>query len=121
MVGRITPNFIEVRQGDSFTILLQFQDEKTGGFVDLTNAALKMQIKTEDDNRLALTKIGSIDDAIKGKASITIMPNDTKNLSFNHRYITDIQITFGNGEVHTVYPADVSKVARFIVSQNVTE
>ena len=121
MVGKITPNYIEIRQGDNFTIQLQFQDEKTGGFVDLTNAALKMQVKNKADNRVVLTKIGSIDDVAKGKASITILPADTKNLSVEEKYITDIQITFGNGEVHTVYPSDISKVAAFIVCQNVTE
>ena len=44
MVGRIMPNFIEVRQGDSFTIQLQFKDEN--GFIDISGACLKMQIKT---------------------------------------------------------------------------
>ena len=121
MTGKITPNFIEVRQGDNFTILLQFKDEKKGGLINLTNAALKMQVRNKEDNKVVLTKTGSIDDAIKGKASISILPEDTKNLSFNREYITDIQITFGNGEVHTIYPSEVSKVAAFIVSQNVTE
>lgn len=36
-------------------------------------------------------------------------------------YVTDIQITFANGEVHTIYPQDINKVAAFIVSKNVTE
>ena len=121
MVGKITPNYIEVRQGDNFTILLQFKDEKSGGLVDLTNAALKMQVRNKEDNKVVLTKIGDKDDALKGKASISILPENTKNLSVNRDYITDIQITFGNGEVHTIYPAEVSQVAAFIVSQNVTE
>ena len=121
MVGKITPNYIEVRQGDNFTILLQFKDEKKGGSVDLTDAALKMQIRNKEDNKVVLTKTGSIDDSLKGKASISIVPNDTKNLNISREYITDIQVTFGNGEVHTIYPAEVSKVAAFIVSQNVTE
>lgn len=119
MVGRIMPQFIEVRQGDSFTIPLQFKG--CNGYIDLTNSALRMQVRNRIDNKIMFTKTGSIDDAKKGKASLVITPSDTKNLVVNGDYITDIQITFGNGEVHTVYPGDVSKVAAFIISQNVTE
>ena len=121
MTGKIMPNYIEVRQGDSFTIMFQFKDEKKGGSVDITGAALKMQVRKKEDNKVVLTKQGSIDDASRGKASISIEPNDTKNLLVGEKYITDIQITFANDEVHTVYPPCLSKVADFIVSQNVTE
>ena len=119
MVGRIMPNFIEVRQGDSFTIQLQFKDEN--GFIDISGAYLKMQIKTGNDNKTLINKIGVIDDALKGKAHIAITPEDTKKISPNNDYITDIQITFKNGEVHTIYPQDINQVAKFIISQNVTE
>lgn len=119
MVGRIMPHFIEVRQGDSFTVPFQFKGKD--GYVDLTNSVIKMQVRTKGDNKVVLNKLGSIDDAAKGKASLTILPADTAMLSLGAEYVTDIQITFGNGEVHTVYPEDVSKVAAFIVSRNVTE
>lgn len=119
MVGRVMPQFIEVRQGDSFTIPLQFKGKD--GFIDLTGAVLKMQVRNRADNKVLFTKLGSIDDAVNGKTSLSIQPADTKGLQAGGDYITDIQITFANGEVHTVYPADVSKVAAFIVSQNVTE
>ena len=119
MVGRIMPQFIEVRQGDSFTIPLQFKGKD--GFLNIGGAEIKMQIRNRSDNKILVTKLGGIDDAAKGKAHLAIQPADTKNLSVGGDYITDIQITFVNGEVHTVYPGDVSKVAAFIISQNVTE
>lgn len=119
MVGRIMPQFIEVRQGDSFTVPLQFKGKD--GFLDISGAELKMQVRNREDNKVLVTKLGGIDDAVKGKAHIAILPSDTKNLSVGGDYVTDIQITFANGEVHTVYPGDVSKVAAFIVSRNVTE
>ena len=119
MVGKIMPQMIEVRQGDSFTILLQFQTD--GGVLDITGAELKMQVRNREDNKVLITKNGIIDDAVKGKAHIAIVPADTKNLTAGGDYITDIQASFANGEIHTVYPADVSKVASFVVSQNVTE
>ncbi len=119
MVGRIMPHFIEVRQGDSFTIPLQIKGKN--GFIDITGAELKMQIRKRADNKILVTKTGVIDDGIKGKAHLALIPADTKNLIAGGEYLTDIQITFPNGEVHTIYPADVSKVASFIVSQHITE
>lgn len=119
MVGRILPQMIEVRQGDSFTIPLQFKGRD--GFIDITGSVLKMEVRNSIDNKVLFSKKGIIDDGIRGKAHVSIAPLDTKNLSPQGEYITDIQITFANGEVHTVYPGDVSKVASFVVSQNVTE
>ena len=119
MVGRILPQMIEVRQGDSFTIPLQFKGGD--GFIDITGSELKMEVRNSIDNKILFSKKGVIDDGVNGKAHLAITPADTKNLNPQGEYITDIQITFANGEVHTIYPADVSKVASFVVSQNVTE
>ncbi len=119
MVGKIMPQLIEVRQGDNFTIQLQFQTED--GLLDITDAELKMQVRNREDNQVLFTKTGVIDDAVKGKAHLAILPTDTKNLAIDGDYVTDIQVLFANGEIHTVYPGDVSKVASFIVSRNVTE
>lgn len=119
MVGKILPQMIEIRQGDSFTIRLQFRNDK--GFIDITGSLLKMQVRNRNDNKVVMTKIGSLDDAVNGKACLEITSADTKNLQVAGDYIADIQITFANGEVHTIYPQDVNKVAAFVVSQNVTE
>lgn len=121
MVGKITPQYIEIKQGDSFNIALQFKNHRSNEFINIEGSVVKMQVRSKADNRLVLTKQGSIDDAIKGKASINILPADTKNLSSSEDYITDIQITFGNGEVHTVYPASIAGVAAFIIAPDVTE
>lgn len=119
MVGKITPNYIEIRQGDSFTILFQFKNEKK--FIDISGANLKMQIKNKSNGKSLVFKQGIIDDAANGKAHISILPEDTINLRTDNEYVTDIQITFANGEVHTVYPQNIRQVASFIVSQHVTE
>ena len=119
MVGRILPQMIEVKQGYIFNIQLQFNG--SDGFIDIKGSELKIEVRNNIDNKVLLSKKGIIDDAIKGKAHLSIIPADTKNLSSEGEYITDIQITFANGEVHTIYPGDVSKVASFVVSQNVTE
>lgn len=119
MVGKITPNYIEVRQGDNFTILLQFKDENKP--INITGSILKMQVKNKVDLKTVITKQGIIDDGVNGKAHIAILPCDTKKLNVKDEFITDIQITFANGETHTVYPQIINKVASFIVSHHVTE
>lgn len=121
MVGKIMPQYIEVKQGDNFTIRLQFRDHCNGEFINIANASLKMQVRTASDNRIIFTKTGFIDDAAKGKAHIALLPVDTKDLSADEKYVTDIQITFANGEVHTIYPANIATVAAFIITPNVTE
>ena len=119
MVGKITPNYIEVRQGDNFTILLQFKDETKP--INITNSILKMQVKNKADLKTIITKQGIIDDGLNGKAHIAIVPDDTKKLNVEDEFVTDIQITFANGEIHTIYPQAIDKVASFIVSQHITE
>ena len=49
MSGKITPNYIAVRKGDSFTIRFQF---KCGNeFVDISGSSLKMQVKNQSDKK----------------------------------------------------------------------
>ncbi|MBE6467067.1 MAG: hypothetical protein E7004_00535 [Alphaproteobacteria bacterium] len=119
MVGKITPNYIEVRQGDNFSILLQFKDEDK--FIDISGSVLKMFVKNKADGKTVLIKQGIIDDGERGKSHISILPEDTKKLNVKDEFITDIQITFANGETHTIYPQSIGQVAAFIVTQHVTE
>ena len=119
MVGKITPNYIKIRQGDSFTILLQFKDEEKS--INIKDATLKMHVKNKKDLKTVIIKQGIVDDAINGKAHIAIDPEDTKRLNINDEFVTDIQITFANGETHTIYPQDVGAVAQFIITQHITE
>ena len=113
------PNYITVRQGDSFTILFQFKDDKN--FINISDSVLKMQVKNKANNKNVLVKHGIIDDEEKGKAHISILPEDTLKFNLKDKYITDIQITFANGETHTIYPQNINTVASFIISQHVTE
>lgn len=119
MVGRIRPNAIEVKRGDNFTINLQLKGRN--GYINLTGAGLKMQVRTRDEGEVVLTKQGIIDDAARGKAYLSLEPKDTKGLQAGGNYVTDIQMIFGNGEVHTIFPANLSTRAAFIVSPDVTE
>ena len=119
MVGIITPNYIKIRQGDDFNILFQFKDEDK--FIDISDSVLKMYVKNKADNKTVIIKQGVVDEGLKGKAHISLRPEDTLKLNPSGEYITDIQITFANGETHTFYPQNISQVASFIISKHVTE
>ncbi len=119
MVGRIMPNFIEIRQGDSFTIPLQFKNKE--GFIDISGARVNLYVKDNESGKIVLSKSGNIDDGVLGKASITLIPEDSKNMAVDGDYSTNIQITFAQGEVHTIYPSDISKTASFIISPTIKE
>lgn len=118
MTGRIleTANLIEVRQGDSFPICFYFHKEKEG--FDLSSCVILMQVRDEND-LVVLQKEAVITDEKEGKAVINLMPTDTANISVGD-YKTDIQLTLKNGEVHTIFPADVRKIGIFRITEQVT-
>lgn len=116
MSGILNSRGITVRKGDSFTIVLRFKTEQ--GLLDISNAKIKMDVKTMAD-KLLFSKIGEITDAVNGLAAIELTPQDT-NLDVGD-YKTDIQITYADGQVHTIFPQDINKVAYFRVTSQVTE
>ena len=116
MSGILNSRGITVRKGDSFTIVLRFKTEQ--GLLDISNAKIKMDVK-DMDNKLLFSKAGQITDALNGLAGIELTPQDT-NLEEGD-YKTDSQITYANGQVHTIFPQDINKVAYFKVTGQVTE
>lgn len=117
MSGRITSNVIEVRQGDSFTINVAVRDNC--GAVNLTGATILMQVREKDSGNVVFAVTGTPVEATAGKIALLLTPEYTNSLVGD--YVTDIQVTLANGEVHTIYPADVNKVATFRITPQVTE
>lgn len=115
MSGNMTSKGITVRRGDSFTIIMRFH--AAAGDFDISGAAVKMAVRDADGN-LVLDKSGLISDAAHGIAAIELTPQDTAIAV--GRYKTDIQITFANGQVHTIYPPNVNTVAYFKIAEEVT-
>ena len=116
MAGVILPNMIIVRKGDSFDIVLQFRtDDKPW---DLTDCIVKMTVRNDED-KVLFTKSGEIFEPASGKARLKILHSDTYIAPADYK--TDIQIRLKTGDVHTVYPGDVNKVAVFRITQEVTE
>ena len=117
MAGRIFNNIIEVRQGDSFAINLAINDKCQP--LDLTGATVLMQVREKDNNNLVFEVSGTAVDALNGKVALLITPEHTANAVGD--YVCDIQIATSGGDVHTIYPADVNKVATFRITGQVTQ
>lgn len=115
MTGRVVNNLIEVRQGDSFVINFEFMEDCKP--VDLTGAVLKMDVK-DDDGKVIFRLTGDMVDASNGKMAILLTPEQTSKPAGD--YYTDIQITFADGSVNTIFPANVNQVATFRITEQVT-
>ena len=116
MVGTITSKGITARNGDSFNIILQFKHSETP--MDLNDCTIKLGVKNPAD-KIMFEKIAEIIDATTGKARIVITPEES-SIAVGE-YKADIQITLKNGEVHTVYPQDINKLAYFRITEQATE
>lgn len=116
MAGVLTPKGMTVRKGDSFTIILHFKICE--GDIDVTGCSLKMSVRN-DSGDIMFSKDGIISDAKNGIMTIDLTPEDT-DIEVGD-YKTDIQMTFADGRVHTVYPQNVNSVAYFRITEEVTQ
>lgn len=116
MAGRILPNLIEIRQGDSFDMPIHL---KSGGKdLNIAEFVFKMQVR-DSEGKIVITKLGEIADAERGRACLSLTPKDT-DISPGD-YQTDIQVTFSNGQVHTLFPQNPGAVAVFRITEQVTQ
>lgn len=116
MAGRILPTLIEVRQGDSFAMNIAVNDKCKP--MNLTGATVLMQVRDKDSGILIFEVEGTPVDATNGKIALLLTPTQTDNPVGD--YVTDIQVTTADGDVHTIYPADINKVATFRITGQVT-
>lgn len=116
MSGIVTPNMIEVRQGDSFTINIYLK--RNCKEFDLTNWTCEMQVRNKDTKDLIFNVMGTPVELEHGKIALILTPDMTVNAVGD--YECDIQIVSDTGEINTIYPADLSKVATFRITKQVT-
>ena len=117
MAGYMTQNGIVVRQGDSFDILLQFRNAD-GKAINIQDWQIKMSVYDADRKVLKFSKNGDIFDVKEGKARIELKPADTGIDAGD--YVTDIQVTTDQNDVHTIFPQDVNRVGVFRITEQVT-
>jgi hypothetical protein len=117
MTGRILQNgnIIEVKQGDSFTIVMKIT--KNNSKINLSGARVDMQVRNNEDTimfNLSSTPI----DAENGRFVLSISPAHT-NIPIGS-YRTDIKLITPDGGVNTIFPADVNKIGIFRVTETIT-
>lgn len=118
MTGRILQNgnIIEVRQGDSFTIRIAMK--KNNQAIDLTGAKVNMQVRDAKDDRLMFDLLATEIDVRAGLVALIITP-DMSKIDVGD-YKTDIQVSFPDGSINTIFPADINKLGIFRVTEQVT-
>ena len=115
MTGTMTPDGILVRQGDSFDIAMRFK-HKDGTPLDISGSQIFLDAKDNEENTI-LHINGEIIDALQGQAVIKITPQHS-SLDVG-TYEANIKIMFANGDVHTVFPQDISHNALLRISEGV--
>ena len=115
MSGRVINNLIEIRQGDSFA--MNFQIKNKCQPADLTGAVMTMQVRDKNNN-LMFTLTGTDVDVKNGKMALLFTPTQTSIPVGD--YNTDIQITTADGNVNTIFPADVNQIGTFRITEQVT-
>lgn len=117
MSGRILVGgkVIEVRQGDSFSIIIQLHRRHNA--IDFSNMQISMQVK-DDNNKIVINKLATVIDSSDGKFALLLTPQDTEIPV--GEYKTDIQLTLPDGSVHTFFPADINTTAIFRITEQVT-
>ena len=117
MTGRILQNgnVIEVRQGDSFTIIMNIT--KNNSKINLSGARVDMQVR-DDEGSVKFNLSSTPIDAENGKFVLSLAPAHT-NIPLGS-YKTDIKLITPDGGVNTIFPADVTKIGVLRITESVT-
>ena len=113
MSGMMTENGILVRQGDSFDITMHFK-KKDGSDMDISNAQIILSVKDGSGSAVFLIE-GDVTNGAQGKAVIKITP--AYSAIEVGEYEANIKVIFANGDVHTIFPQDLSRNAMFKISE----
>lgn len=118
MTGRVIAgkNIIEVRQGDSFVIRLNFR--KLPPEIDLEKAEITMQVRQKNDASLVFELSAQPVDSRMGIFAFILSPEQT-NIEVGE-YKTDMQLKTADGSVNTFFPDNVNKIGIFRVTEQVT-
>ncbi len=118
MTGRIIAgkNIIEVRQGDSFVIRLNFK--KMSPAIDLSNAEIFMQVRKKSDDSLVFELVAQAMDSQKGCFAFILSPEQT-NIEVGE-YKTDMQLKTSDGSINTFFPDNVNQIGIFRITEQVT-
>lgn len=115
MSGRIINNLIEVRQGDSFAIMLQVFT--CGKPSDLSENIVRMQVRNAQNEKM-FELFGAVVDEKNGKIVLSITPQQSNIMVGD--YTCDIQLETAEGSVNTIWPLNVNQVGVFRITPQIT-
>ena len=116
-------NNLRMVRGDTEEITVKLREQTSGGTADkpfVDGDTIKMTIGeytgSKTERPVAMKTITGTIDATTGLGSLVISPSDTADMEFGlAKYKYDIQITFADGTVKTLFPA-----AWFILEEEVS-
>lgn len=115
MSGKIVNNLIEVRQGDSFGIMLQVFT--CGSQADLSESIVRMQVRNGQNEKM-FELLGDVVDEKNGKIVLSITPQQS-NIAVGD-YKCDIQLETIEGSINTIWPLNVNQIGVFRITPQVT-
>lgn len=115
MSGKIINNLIEVRQGDSFPIMLQVFT--CGKPADLSENIVRMQVRNIQNEKM-FELLGDVVDEKNGKIVLSITPQQSSIAVGDYK--CDIQLETTEGSVNTIWPLNVNQVGVFRITPQVT-
>ena len=98
-------------QGDTapdITAIIHEEDDPTS-VIDLTDCAVKFQMREEDDRRYQVNAAATVTDAAAGKVSYSWGPND---LSRPGTFLVQWEVTYPGGRIQTTSPEVTITVRR---------
>jgi len=95
-------DIIELVQGDTKpSLVVTLKDKKTGGVINITGATIRLKFKGIDDTELTDTLVGVV---LDGAAGLGKFDWGVTSLSGEAGvYVGEVEITFSDGSVQTVY------------------
>lgn len=115
MSGKIINNLIEVRQGDSFALLVRIHEN--GKPADLSHTKAHMQVRNQQNKKM-LDIMGDIVDENNGIIVLSITPQHSKIEVGDYK--CDIEIETADGSINTIFPLNVNQTGVFRITPQVT-
>ena len=117
MCGRMQNNLIEVRQGDTFIIILHLIKINCPDS-DFSGSQARMQVRN-DSGTLIWELLSDPIDAAKGEIMLNITPT-LSNINVGD-YRCDIQLEMDDGSINTIWPKNVNQIGTFRITQQITK
>ena len=116
MTGRMVKNLIEVRQGDSFVIVVHLLQNGTN--IDLSDSVGRMQVR-KNTGQLVWELEASVISAEDGQILFEITP-ELSNIDVGD-YQCDIQLEMPDNSINTIFPTNVNQVGTFRITKQITK